>query len=62
MPWKKVSFSMMKFSLPLKIYTKKYVYCHISERYPWMILKLCQINGLILGLNPVIFPSLVNFV
>ena len=35
---------------------------HISERYPWMIFKLCQINGLMLGLLPVIFPSLVNFV
>ena len=35
---------------------------HISERYHWMILKLCQIKGLMLGLLPVIFPSLVNFV
>ena len=35
---------------------------HILERYRWKILKLCQINGLILGLTPVVFPHLANFV
>ena len=35
---------------------------HILERYRWKILKLWQINGLILGLTPVVFPHLANFV
>ena len=33
---------------------------HILERYRWKILKLCQINGLILGLTPVVLPHLAN--
>ena len=35
---------------------------HILERYRWKILKLSQINGHILGFNPMIFSSLVYFV
>ena len=35
---------------------------HILEKYWWKILKLCQINGLMLGLTPVVFSHLANFV
>ena len=35
---------------------------HILERYRWKILKLCQINGLMLGLTPVVFSHLANYV
>ena len=35
---------------------------HILERYRWKILKLSQINGHILGFNPMILSSLEDFV
>ena len=62
MPWNIVSFSVMKFLLPLKIYTKNMHIPHILERYRWIFLKLCQIIVLLLGLIPMIFLSLVDFV
>ena len=61
MPWNKVRFSVMKFLLPLKIYTKNVHIPYILERYRWIFLKLCQIIALILGLIPMIFPTLANF-